>query len=277
VAALLRDRCGDARLEISLIHAAAQQGIASELEQLGPESAARVQALVARLERHQGLTPPSARWAVETWAVALGVIPEVAPTAPAELPSTIPADGDPSPRRGLWGRIPIGGRVALAAALIVGGGLILWALFSSDGSEPLRGEAFLRAHVPVAIRASCASDQDDRGNWPEHTTAGIECSSGSTTLWYYELQSPDDLRADYDSWRDVPSDTPGDCSVESSESTYRSPEGIVLGRLACEVPSGDGLTRLAWTNEELLIMGEAVADADQSRAAYEAWKGAGPI
>lgn len=81
VEAFLRDLCGEHPAEISVAVSALRDGIA---EDLGPGAALRSQPvplllprLAARLNERRGISEPLARWAVGTWALALGAADEV--------------------------------------------------------------------------------------------------------------------------------------------------------------------------------------------------------
>lgn len=74
VGALLRDVCGQYRMEISLLVAAASEGIPDELLSASqPASGSRMGALARRLEANRGLSETNAHWAVEAWAAALAL------------------------------------------------------------------------------------------------------------------------------------------------------------------------------------------------------------
>jgi sugar lactone lactonase YvrE len=95
--ALLRDLCGDDRREISVILGAMRERVPNDLlgSQHGVPKGILISRLVKRLEDNQGLSPPAARWAVESWALALGVV------SAAELtpPSPEPEPAEPSAKR----------------------------------------------------------------------------------------------------------------------------------------------------------------------------------
>ena len=71
VGGLLRDVCGEFRLEISLLVVAAETGVAEELMREVRLPAARLSQLSRRLEDERGLSPTNARWTVDAWATAL--------------------------------------------------------------------------------------------------------------------------------------------------------------------------------------------------------------
>lgn len=101
VEALLRDLCGEHRREINIIIGALEERVASDLMAAGKSVPRDVllARLAARLRDNLALTPEAALWAVETWAVALGIVSE------AELPAQTRAksseagrsDAPPSP------------------------------------------------------------------------------------------------------------------------------------------------------------------------------------
>jgi len=73
--ALLRDVCGEYKREIVALVAAARDGAATELRQssVGVPKELVIARLTKRLHENFGLVEDLARWAVESWAVALGV------------------------------------------------------------------------------------------------------------------------------------------------------------------------------------------------------------
>lgn len=99
--ALLRDYCGAYRREIFVLVTALEEGVGAEL--LGSRN--RVPAtlmlgqLARRLHENRALDEVAARWAVDSWAIALGVIaaPEDAPVeAPVPAPASVPPVEPPS-------------------------------------------------------------------------------------------------------------------------------------------------------------------------------------
>ena len=73
--ALLRDVCGGHKREINALVSAAREGVGSELRQssVGVPKELIVARLTKRLHENLGLAEDLARWAVESWAVALGI------------------------------------------------------------------------------------------------------------------------------------------------------------------------------------------------------------
>ena len=91
VEALLRDLCGAHRREINIIIGALEERVAADLLAAGGTAPREMllARLAARLRDNLAYTPEAARWSVETWAVALGIISEAelrdrAPTESAD-------------------------------------------------------------------------------------------------------------------------------------------------------------------------------------------------
>ncbi|HEX8128036.1 MAG TPA: hypothetical protein VF527_02975 [Pyrinomonadaceae bacterium] len=78
IEALLRDLCGAHRREINIIIGALEERVAADLLAAGSMAPREVllARLAARLRDNLAYTPEAARWGVETWAFALGLISE---------------------------------------------------------------------------------------------------------------------------------------------------------------------------------------------------------
>lgn len=86
--ALLRDRCGQYRCEIFVLIHALKKRVAADLRSAGhhlplPSLLARLR---ARCMSELAMTESAAHWAVESWALALGVITAPAPLRPVAPP-----------------------------------------------------------------------------------------------------------------------------------------------------------------------------------------------
>jgi hypothetical protein len=135
LAGLLKDVCGQYRMEISLLVAAAQEGIPEQLiSGSQPSSSSRTGALARRLETSRGLSEANARWAVQAWSEALPTM-ELAPTGDgvrhdpteAALPPPPTADqlaltkaGGGRPPRGKlgWSILAIGIALVIGALIV---------------------------------------------------------------------------------------------------------------------------------------------------------------
>jgi hypothetical protein len=94
--AMLRDHAGEYRREVSALVVALREGVPGDLQRTpgGVPPETRLAALATRLADQSGLDRDLARWAVESWALALGIIP-----APLIIPrpATPPPPSHPMP------------------------------------------------------------------------------------------------------------------------------------------------------------------------------------
>jgi hypothetical protein len=80
--ALLRDYCGEYRVEIAALTAAVRWGVPKSLSEAGQVPPATLRAnLVRRLQENHGLAEDAAFWAVDAWASVLGLPASVTPAA----------------------------------------------------------------------------------------------------------------------------------------------------------------------------------------------------
>jgi hypothetical protein len=75
---LLRDCCGDYRREVFILITALKDGIAEDLQSLSSRvpNEMLLLRLTKRLQNNSALTEDAAQWAVESWALALGILTE---------------------------------------------------------------------------------------------------------------------------------------------------------------------------------------------------------
>ncbi|WP_428424634.1 hypothetical protein [Methylibium sp.] len=109
---LLRDECGEAKQEINLLIDAMHEQVVDELAGATEPLQVVLPRLAQRMTMHRGTDPAYARWAVESWALALGM--DVAASTPAPAPGPMrppaPAPGPhgvppPAPTRSLFERL----------------------------------------------------------------------------------------------------------------------------------------------------------------------------
>lgn len=91
--ALLKEQCGTYRPEIRVLVGALTEGVTDEMRKAPPDAPRPelLDRLRKQLQDNLDLSEEDARWGVESWAVALGIIPAAA--APAE--ASPPADAKP--------------------------------------------------------------------------------------------------------------------------------------------------------------------------------------
>ena len=104
---LLRDLCGQYQKEIAVLVGALKERVPADLlaSQNSTPPVVFLARLTKKLQDNLGLAEEAARWAVESWALALGVISE-ADTAPVDL-SSPPPQVPPQYRQENVNQIPI--------------------------------------------------------------------------------------------------------------------------------------------------------------------------
>lgn len=92
---LLRDFCGQYRGEISVLISSLKEGVAADL--LSSQKSIPIEIVLARLtqrlQKDLYLSEEAARWAVESWALALGIIANI----PSKTPKSLTEDTFSSP------------------------------------------------------------------------------------------------------------------------------------------------------------------------------------
>ncbi|WP_375328730.1 hypothetical protein [Microcystis sp. BLCC-F210] len=104
---LLRDLCGQYQKEIAVLVGALKERVPADLlaSQNSTPAVVFLARLTKKLQDNLGLTEEAARWAVESWALALGVISE-ADTAPVDS-SSPPPQVPPQYRQENVNQIPV--------------------------------------------------------------------------------------------------------------------------------------------------------------------------
>jgi hypothetical protein len=204
VAALLRDACPDYRLEITVIVAAAEEGIPQRLRQTGSSLGVLVPQSTDLLVKNRGLSRENARWATEAWAFALGLTQQdpaadeprkpVPDTTPVDqfpqpvppVPDTRPNDGAPkSPSSPLWWKRPV---PLVLVSLTLVAGVILVIAFASGGGHPPVSEAALHGSWDIS------------GTYSDTNFSNLDVGDSFTDTWSMENFCDDcdtDLNAEY--------------------------------------------------------------------------------
>jgi hypothetical protein len=158
--------------EVVVLVAALRAGVAEELAATNPGLVAiSVRWLSTRMARSYGIEPEASRWAVESWAGALGVgtaAQSDAPAAPSSPVAPLPSQPPPSPRHPPpseppgWGRPPPDRRRRVAA----------WVPWVATGVVVVVSAAVL---VAVLVRTASSPAHEGR------TTGTTAATSESTT------------------------------------------------------------------------------------------------
>jgi hypothetical protein len=162
----LRDYCSEYRGEANVLINALKERVAFDL--LNSSASVPVELLLGRLElrlqTNQGMTPETARWAVESWALALGRISTPTPPAssppkppvstPLKPPASTPPNWDHSPSR------PKPFPVGLVVAMALAAGIIVFWIYTSRKETPNP------VPVPQSSPTSVAKTPEPQTNLP---------------------------------------------------------------------------------------------------------------
>lgn len=291
--ALLRDTVGDNRREISLLVLAAEEGVGTDLLksfETGPHEAL-MQKLQRRLESERALAPEGARWAVESWAEAVGLssvseretqtLDRNRKESETRHPPVPPNVVENVPARRSMRKWQLGGLAAVVAAGAATTVLIL-------GSGPSGSEETLLSHIPSSIRSTC----DPRSSTGS-AIAEAECRPESETELIYELFPNDgsalkfylDQVTEYgNSDQQIEADGATDDLERSCGSGGRwveigySRPGGQEGRVSCFLHDFGTWQLLWWTvDSDVIVSAYAPADNSSSFSALQhLWEDAGP-
>jgi hypothetical protein len=189
--AILRDLCGQHRKAINVLVSAVKEKVVSEL--LNSSGGIPPQVLLARLSKKlhdsAGIDERLARWGVQSWALALGVIAphtisNAASTAQtAQIPVATSWD-----RRWLWG-IPILFGVALLIAI---------ASWSGGGPEPVDGARKEKPSDAITpgrpIQKIISSAEASQWEEKEVTVRVVVKSTYDGFNWAFLINSEEDFR-----------------------------------------------------------------------------------
>jgi class 3 adenylate cyclase len=189
-------------------------------------------------------------------------------------------------RRGFAEAAPVGRRwelvagIAVLAALLIGGGIALSG--GGNGADtkiidtpPYR--ALLRK-VPAAFRATCSVARAA----PSKALASIDCRPTEMyEVTYSSFGSVEEMQVPFEGFASPADLTNLDCSKEPSARGEYTIFGRRAGEVACFVREGTGISTtdsvIAWTDEELLVLGQAIRGDAADLTLYEWWRDeAGP-
>ena len=174
-----------------------------------------------------------------------------------------------------WNRRTIVGAAVAAVMIAV---VAAVALNSSGEASPATGGVddetrALRAFVPDAIRPSCAPAASN----PPDAVAGLECHPDDTySVSYARFRSPDEMQAAFDGYASPADLTKTDCATEPSARGEYAINGVPAGEVACYTVEGESISTgesvIAWTDNELLVLGRAVRGDTADRTLYDWWR-----
>jgi class 3 adenylate cyclase len=189
-------------------------------------------------------------------------------------------------RRGFSEAAPVGRRwglvagVAILAVVLIGGGIALSG--GDDGAHTKTIETppyrALLAKVPPAFRATCRV----AGSAPSKVLASVDCQPTEMyQVTYSSFASAEDMQVPFEGFASPADLTNLDCSREPSARGEYMIFGRRAGEVACFLREGSSLSTtdsvIAWTDEELLVLGQAVRGDAADLTLYEWWRNeAGP-
>ena len=178
-----------------------------------------------------------------------------------------------TPRRGWRGRTIVGVGVVVIGVVVVVAILANpfgQASSSAGSSQEVRA---LRALVPAGIRDSCGATMST----PPDAIAGLECRPDeSYTVSYARFDTPDDMRSAFDGYASPADLTQTDCARDHSARHDYTINGVPAGEVACYTVEGASISTtdsvIAWTDNELLVLGRAVRGDAADRTLYDWWR-----
>ena len=190
-------------------------------------------------------------------------------------------------RRGFTEAVPVGRRPGLIVAAtimvlaLIGGGI---ALSGGDGdagnTKTIDSPAYraLLAKVPGPFRPTC----EVAGSAPSKALASVDCRPTEIyEVTYSSFASVEEMQVPFEGFASPADLTNLDCSREPSARGEYTIFGRRAGEVACFVREGTGISTtdsvIAWTDEELLVLGQAIRGDAADLTLYEWWRNeAGP-
>jgi hypothetical protein len=129
-------------------------------------------------------------------------------------------------------------------------------------------------NISRMIRSSCLRDEDPFGD----SLSGVWCTppSGADTVFFGSFENSGKLYAAYYGTVDTAKvkHSSGNCATDSvAETAYGTVDDPDVGRVACYIE--DKKAWIAWTNEDLRLLGWAFRNDDNSDALYQWWISSG--
>jgi len=184
-------------------------------------------------------------------------------------------------RRGFAEAVPVGrgwGLIIAATIVVVtliGGGIALSG--GDDGAKTKTIETppyrALLTKVPPAFRATCRV----AGAAPSKALASVDCHPTEMyDVTYSSFASIEEMKVPFEGFASPADLTNLDCSREPSARGEYTIFGRRAGEVACFVREGSSISTtdsvIAWTDEELLILGQAVRGDAADLTLYEWWR-----
>jgi serine/threonine-protein kinase len=149
--------------------------------------------------------------------------------------------------------------------------------FATVDRPPTDDEQRLLALLPEDLRATCAPAAETTGSVgdPEDRLGAVACDGGDVEALYSLFASRDAMDAAFGHRVYEAGAYGGDCATDHTAQNPYTVDGEAAGRVLCD-RSRDA-SAVAWTDERLFVLGEAVRDDAGDLSLYEWWLSAGPV
>jgi hypothetical protein len=127
--------------------------------------------------------------------------------------------------------------------------------------------------VPAAIRGSCT----EATSIPPNAVAGLDCHPGETyTVSYARFRSTAEMQAAFEGYATPADLTRTDRARDPSARHAYTINGVPAGEVACHSVPGTSISTtdsvIAWTDNELLVLGRAVRGDAADRTLCDWWR-----
>ncbi len=151
--------------------------------------------------------------------------------------------------------------------------------FTALDRAPTGNEQRLLALIPEANRTSCepAEPRAPRIDPDEGVLGAVVCDDGATEALYELFGSRDAMDIAFGNRVNDADAFGGDCATDHEAQNDYTTGGEDRGRVMCSQDTAAARSVLAWTDENLLVLGHATREDLGDLSLYEWWISAGPI
>jgi hypothetical protein len=149
--------------------------------------------------------------------------------------------------------------------------------FATVDRPPTEDEQRLLALLPEDVRQGCGPSAGDAGTPAaddEHLGA-VACDTGDVEVLYELFASRDAMDGAFGDRAYEAGAYGGDCAEDRTAQNPYSISGEQAGRVLCDRTRDGSL--IAWTDERLFVLGEAIRDDPGDLSLYDWWLSAGPV
>jgi serine/threonine-protein kinase len=150
-------------------------------------------------------------------------------------------------------------------------------VFATLDRAPNADEQRLLSLVPEEIRATCdpAEPKAPRID-PDDAIAAVACSDGPVQSLYELFGSRDQMDVSFGNRVNAADAFGGDCATDHEAQNDYTVGGEDRGRVMCHRLQDQSVSVVAWTDENLLVLGQAIRNDLGDLSLYDWWLSAGP-